>query len=43
MEVLILLFFFSDNIGDPSNNPLEKTMFYKRSQSEINKSKWVGW
>lgn len=27
-----------DNIGDPSYNPLEKTMFYKRSQSEINKN-----
>ncbi|XP_053386402.1 cyclin-Y-like protein 1 isoform X2 [Mercenaria mercenaria] len=27
-----------DNIGDPSNNPLEKTMFYRRSQIEINKN-----
>ncbi|KAK3578096.1 hypothetical protein CHS0354_007807 [Potamilus streckersoni] len=27
-----------DKIGDPSNNPLEKTMFYKRSLNEINKN-----
>lgn len=27
-----------DNIGDPSNNPLEKTMFYRRSQIEINRN-----
>lgn len=30
--------FPEDNVGDPSNNPLEKTIFYKRSQSEINKN-----
>ncbi|KAL4217377.1 Cyclin Y [Mactra antiquata] len=27
-----------DSVGDPSNNPLEKTMFYRRSQVEINKN-----
>ncbi|KAH3770845.1 cyclin-Y-like protein 1 [Dreissena polymorpha] len=27
-----------DNMHDPSNNPLEKTMFYRRSQVEINKN-----
>lgn len=30
--------FPEDNIGDPSNNPLEKSMFIRRSQNEINKN-----
>lgn len=30
--------FPEDNIGDPSNNPLENSMFIKRSQNEINRN-----